>query len=146
AECSQPAKGSAMIGYVLWALLVAGMLVVEGLGLTLRGNQWPTVSDLFRSATRPTLGRWLLFACWLWLGWHFFIQGWKFFLRGRGARSPRHPMTGKTLRETLVEVVGPLLGVFVLLASVITASARARFADRPTPFDRARGVPPLQLA
>jgi hypothetical protein len=26
------------------------------------------------------LGRWFLFGCWIWLGWHFFIRGWTFFL------------------------------------------------------------------
>jgi hypothetical protein len=27
------------------------------------------------------LGRVLLFALWLWLGWHLFVRGWSFFLR-----------------------------------------------------------------
>jgi hypothetical protein len=31
---------------------------------------------------RPWLGRVVLFGLWLWLGWHLFIRGWRFFLRG----------------------------------------------------------------
>jgi len=27
------------------------------------------------------VGRWALFALWLWAGWHFFVRGWHFLLR-----------------------------------------------------------------
>jgi uncharacterized protein DUF6186 len=77
-----------VIGYALWTLLLVALLALEACGLTLSGHQWPTLSDLFRSATRPVYGRWIFFALWLWLGWHFFIRGWEFFLRGKGAESP----------------------------------------------------------
>jgi hypothetical protein len=32
--------------------------------------------------TRYPLGRWALFALWLWWGWHTFVRGWHFLLRG----------------------------------------------------------------
>src|SRR5690242_15525646 len=105
-----------MIGYVVWALLLAGMLVVEGLGLTLPGHQWPTISDMFRTATRPAAGRWALFALWLWTGWHFFIRGWHFFLRGSGAAEPGHGIGGgKSLAATLTQVVMPLTLLYAML-------------------------------
>jgi hypothetical protein len=30
---------------------------------------------------RYPVGRWALFALWLWVGWHIFIRGWHFLLR-----------------------------------------------------------------
>jgi hypothetical protein len=30
---------------------------------------------------RYPAGRWVLFALWLWFGWHFFVRGWRFLLR-----------------------------------------------------------------
>jgi hypothetical protein len=63
---------SALFSVVAWALLFAAMVVLEGLGLTLRG--WPAVSDLFRDLSRPVAGRWALFGAWLWLGWAFFLR------------------------------------------------------------------------
>jgi hypothetical protein len=30
---------------------------------------------------RYPVGRWVLFAFWLWAGWHFFVRGWHFLLR-----------------------------------------------------------------
>lgn len=142
-----------VIGYVAWVVLFAVMLVLEGLGLTLRGHQWPTASDLFRSASRPTYGRWILFALWLWAGWHFFIRGWQFFLRGRGASEPAGGGGGKSLTATLTQVVIPLLGLFVLMGAGVFVSARdakrgrlprsrptALIAKRPRLFARYTGV------
>jgi len=40
------------------------------------------MSDIFRTIMRPLLGRVVVFGLWLWLGWHLFIRGWRFFLRG----------------------------------------------------------------
>jgi len=112
-----------MVGYVLWALLLAAMLALEGLGLTLRGHEWPTVSDLFRSMTRPVFGRWVFFALWLWAGWHFFIRGWQFFLQGSGARQPGRGLGGgKSLGATITQVCVPLLVVFVTFMLVGRAS------------------------
>jgi TRAP-type C4-dicarboxylate transport system permease small subunit len=112
-----------VIGYALWALLLAGALVLEGLGLTHTGHLWPTVSDLFRSLTRPVLGRWIFFALWLWVGWHLFIRGWEFFLRGDGAQKPSESVA-KTFRATSFQVVLPLLAVFVLFVLIGRSSHR----------------------
>jgi hypothetical protein len=112
-----------VIGYALWALVLAATLVLEGLGLTLAGHQWPTVSDLLRSFSKPALGRWIFFALWLWAGWHFFIQGWEFFLRGRGAQKPAGPGT-KGLGAVTTQVIVPLLALFVLCFVVGRSSRR----------------------
>lgn len=116
-----------MIGFILWALLLAAIFVLEGLGLTLRGHQWPTLSDMLRSATRPVAGRWLLFAFWLWIGWHLFIRGWDFFLRGPGARDPGHGSAGgdKPLSAIVTQVVIPLVAVYALFGSVLLLGLRA---------------------
>ena len=53
----------------------------EGFGLANARDRWPTFSDVIHVITRHVVGRWVLFAVWLWLGWHFFVRGWKFFLR-----------------------------------------------------------------
>jgi len=42
---------------------------------------WPTMSEIFRTAMRPLLGRSIVFGVWLWIGWHLFVRGWSFFLR-----------------------------------------------------------------
>jgi hypothetical protein len=41
----------------------------------------PTLSDTFRAIMRYPVGRWALFALWLWFGWHIFVRGWHFLLR-----------------------------------------------------------------
>ena len=67
---------------------IAGWIVIAGAFFAWQGaalaNQptWPTMSDIFRAFMRPLAGRVLLFAVWLWLGWHLFVRGWRFFLRG----------------------------------------------------------------
>ena len=63
-----------MIGVVGWALIAAAALAWEWIGLRARGDEWPTVSDLVRWAMRSPVGRWVLFALWLWLGWHLFVR------------------------------------------------------------------------
>jgi hypothetical protein len=70
------------------AVAVAGWIVIVGLLLGWQGlalanaPEWPTLSEIFRTFMRPAAGRALLFGVWLWLGWHLFIRGWRFFLRG----------------------------------------------------------------
>lgn len=71
-----------MIGLVGWAVLFAAVLAWEGIGLVKQGDAWPTFSDMLRKVTHPVAGRWVLFGLWLWLGWHLFVRGWRFFLRG----------------------------------------------------------------
>ena len=71
------------------ALAVGGWIAIFGAmfawqGIALAGiDRWPTMSDILRAFTRPVAGRWLMFGMWLWLGWHVFVRGWEFFLRGR---------------------------------------------------------------
>jgi hypothetical protein len=69
------------IAVVGWLWIVGALLVWQGIGLV-RGPEWPTLSDFFRSFMTVPLGRFVLFGLWLWLGWHLFIRGWSFFLRG----------------------------------------------------------------
>lgn len=78
---SGPPSRSRMIGLIGWAVLVAAILIWEGIGLLAPHDRWPTLSDMFRTVTASVAGRWILFALWLWLGWHLFVRGWRFFLR-----------------------------------------------------------------
>jgi hypothetical protein len=73
-------NGIRPLAVVGWLVIVGALLVWQGIGLA-RGPEWPTLSDFFRAFMRPPPGRFLLFAIWLWLGWHLFIRGWSFFLR-----------------------------------------------------------------
>jgi hypothetical protein len=115
------------MGFVAWAVLFAAIMIVEALGLTLRGHQWPTLSDIFRVAMRPEWSRWLLFALWLWAGWHFFIRGWTFFLRGPGARAPRHSLGGgKSFTHIIQQVIVPLLAFYAVLVGPVVIAWRAR--------------------
>lgn len=69
------------IAIVGWLGIVGTFLIWQGIGLV-QGPEWPTMSDFFRSFMSVPLGRFLVFGLWLWLGWHLFIRGWDFFLRG----------------------------------------------------------------
>jgi hypothetical protein len=70
-----------LIGYFVWALLFGALFAWEGLALTYKFADVPTLSATFRVIMRYPFGRWALFALWLWLGWHFFVRGWHFLLR-----------------------------------------------------------------
>ena len=63
-----------------WLVIVGAFLVWQGIGLV-RGSDWPTMSDFFRSFMTIPGGRAVMFALWLWLGWHLFLRGWTSFLR-----------------------------------------------------------------
>ncbi len=69
-----------VIGYLVWAVLFGALFAWEGLGLAGVAG-CPTLSDVFRLIMRYPVGRWALFALWLWVGWHAFIRGWHFLLR-----------------------------------------------------------------
>ena len=69
-----------LIGYIVWAVLFGALFAWEGLELA-RVTGVPTLSDVFRVILRYPVGRWALFALWLWVGWHFFVRGWHFLLR-----------------------------------------------------------------
>jgi hypothetical protein len=73
-------RAFAIIG---WITIFALLFLWEGIGLA-RGSDWPTVSDMLRSFMQFAVLRVLLFAMWLWLGWHLFIRHWEFFLRTHG--------------------------------------------------------------
>ena len=77
-----------LIGYLVWVVLFGAVFAWEGLALA-RVTGVPTLSDVFRVIMRYPVGRWALFALWLWAGWHFFIRGWHFLLRGLSVPWPR---------------------------------------------------------
>lgn len=65
-----------------WVVLFGAVLAWQGLSMAL-GPPWLSGSDIIRAVMRNVVGRWVVFALWLWLGWHLFVRGWEFFLRGR---------------------------------------------------------------
>jgi hypothetical protein len=65
------------VGLVGWLVLFGLLAGWEALA-TARG--FPRLGRVFGYAMSYRLGRWFLFGCWIWLGWHFFIRGWTFFL------------------------------------------------------------------
>ncbi len=115
-----------MIGLVGWGVIVGALLSWEGLGLAI-GHEWPTLSHMLRAFTKPVLGRSVLFGMWLWLGWHLFVQGWDFFLRGP---LPERKVLGTGGRLNLIQlwsqVILPLLGTYVVFLGVLRF-----FAQRP---------------
>ena len=115
-----------MIGLAGWAILFALLLTWEGLGLIKKNGDWPTISDMFRAVTRPTAGRWLIFALWLWIGWHLFIRGWDFFLAGQ-IRNPLHGDGGsEPPRQLWTKVIIPLVGFYAMLVGLLAANRRPR--------------------
>ena len=68
----------ALVGY---AVLVGALLAWQAVGLLHPNDDWPTLSELLRKVTRTAPGRYILFAAWLWVGWHLFVRGWRFLLR-----------------------------------------------------------------
>lgn len=79
---------------------------------------------MLRAISRSVVGRWLLFAAWLWLGWHLFMRGWSFFLAGPGARTP--PRSSKTAGQLFTQVVVPLLVAYRGWLAVLAAGRRGR--------------------
>jgi hypothetical protein len=72
-----------LIGYLVWAAVFGALFGWEGYALARGGTAagYPTLSDTARAVMRYPVGRWVLFALWLWFGWHTFIRGWHFLLR-----------------------------------------------------------------
>jgi hypothetical protein len=60
------------LSFAIWAVLVAAFVTMELIAL--RSSRLPTLGDLLRVLLEPRAGRWLLFAGWLWLGWHVFVR------------------------------------------------------------------------
>jgi hypothetical protein len=69
-----------VIALIGWLVIVGMFLMWQALGLVY-APEWPTMSQLFRDFMEPLVGRAVMLALWLWLGWHLFIRGWNFFLR-----------------------------------------------------------------
>ncbi|MFD7512691.1 DUF6186 family protein [Streptomyces sp. NPDC059853] len=72
----------AQIGYLVWAVLFACLFAWEAIGLLHPTDAFPTLSQTLKAVMRYQFGRWALFTAWLWFGWHAFVQGWHFLLRG----------------------------------------------------------------
>jgi hypothetical protein len=68
----------ALVGY---GVIVGLLMAWQAVGLLAPNDSWPTLSDMLRRTTHHLVGRWILFGLWLWLGWHLFVRGWRFFLR-----------------------------------------------------------------
>jgi hypothetical protein len=124
--------GHRWMGYLVWAVLFGALFVWEGVGLVRTNDALPTLSDAMRAVMRYPVGRWALFALWLWLGWHAFIRGWHFLLRGpEGGGVPVDrggPMgTGPSLirQDLLPMLVGYLLVMGMLAVGLRTLSRTA---------------------
>ena len=70
------------MGIAVWAALFGILFAYQGFALVRDDDRWPAFSDVMRTVMRYPAGRWVLFALWLWFGWHLFVRGWRFFLRG----------------------------------------------------------------
>jgi hypothetical protein len=115
------------LGSIGWIAILTAFVAWEALGLFV-GHGWPTLSRVTRDVTRTPVGRWVLFGAWLWLGWHLFIRGWQFFLRGPGAPAPPPSPRGSG-RELLAEVL--VLGMTLVLTLVGLLRGGARRAGTP---------------
>ncbi|RBM04745.1 DUF6186 family protein [Streptomyces sp. PT12] len=77
----EQAPQHAFVGYLVWAVLFAAIFAWEGVGLLHPTDSVPTLSQAIDAVSRYQVGRWALFALWLWFGWHAFVRGWHFLLR-----------------------------------------------------------------
>lgn len=118
-----------MIGVVGWVVLAGLLLAWEALSIALDRPGWPSTSDMFRAATRPVAGRWVLFAAWLWLGWHVFMRGWSFFLAGPGARTP--PRSSRSAGQFFTQVILPLLAAYAGWLGFVAGGRRERMRHTP---------------
>jgi Family of unknown function (DUF6256)/Family of unknown function (DUF6186) len=69
-----------LVGYLAWAVLFGALFAWEGLALA-QVTGVPSFSDVVRVIMRYPVGRWALFALWLWVGWQLFVRRWLFLLR-----------------------------------------------------------------
>lgn len=129
-----------LIGLLGWAVIIGAALAWEGLGLVHGRERWPSFSDVLRTFTRPVAGRWILFALWLWLGWHLFVRGWQSLLRGAPSTGGPLPPAIAGLGAILRQVVIPLLATYVVLLAMLAYRAsrgrRARVPGAAMPLSR----------
>jgi hypothetical protein len=112
------------IGLIGWAVLLGLCFAWEGLGLVFGRQHWPSISDLLRTMSRPVIGRWILLALWLWLGWHLFVRGWHPFLRGTPQPGTLFPNSALTMSQIFRQVVIPMSASYATLLVMIWTSAR----------------------
>ncbi|HEX2046450.1 MAG TPA: DUF6186 family protein [Acidimicrobiales bacterium] len=55
-----------------YALLFAGLVACQMAALL--AGRIPTLGQAASKVARRPLGRWLLLAAWLWVGWHLFVR------------------------------------------------------------------------
>ncbi|HZD71848.1 MAG TPA: DUF6256 family protein [Actinomycetes bacterium] len=120
---------SRLIGSIGWAVIFGAFVSWEAIGLMV-GHGWPTLSHVTRAVTRLPVGRWVLFGAWLWLGWHLFIRGWQFFLRGPLGEGPQPGGAASGVREMLAEFL--VLGATLSLAVAGMARYGGRHAEQPS--------------
>lgn len=70
-----------VIAYTVWAVLLGALCAWEAFSLVQGGDEFPTLSDTLRAVAHFPVGRWGLFAVWMWFGWHIFFHGGHFLLR-----------------------------------------------------------------
>jgi Family of unknown function (DUF6186) len=63
-----------VMGVAVWVLLFAALFGYQAFCLLSDSDRWPAFTDILRDVVGYPAGRWLLFAAWLWLGWHLFVR------------------------------------------------------------------------
>jgi amino acid transporter len=132
-----------MSGIVAWCAALGACLVVEGVALLRPELGWPTLSDVARVVTSSVVGRVLLFALWLWLGWHLFVRGWRFLLYAP-AGSEGHGSSPEAVAsaEAVATLVAACL-VGLVLVTVARRRERSRTSEpraEASPRDRLKGL------
>lgn len=125
-----------LIGTAGWIVIFLAFVLWEAVGLMV-GHGWPTLSHVTRAATRRPVGRWLLFGAWLWLGWHMFIRGWSFFLRGpmqEGRLLGRSGGFREVLAESFVLAATLLLSIAGLVRRGTESQSETAEGSRPVTF------------
>jgi Family of unknown function (DUF6256)/Family of unknown function (DUF6186) len=118
--------GHRWVGYLVWATLFGALIAWEAIGLARAEDAYPTLSDGVRALMRYPIGRWALFALWLWVGWHAFIRGWHLPLRGSATGAAFFAYPGSVRQrwsELIGRIAGTAIGGYLLLLLVLVAYA-----------------------
>jgi len=146
-----------MVGVIGWAVIIGVIVVWESIALISTRDAWPTFSDIMRMVTSRPAGRWIVFALWLWLGWHLFVRGWQFFLRtlpsadrggAEAARDPRPALAVPgSLTDAVNEGVVPLVLAYAVTLVLLVLCARdIRRGRVPARRSRPAAAPPVGRA